>query len=486
MTILEALRQVTSSIKLWSENKFLNKDNYVVDSKLSDTSKNPVQNKVINSEINNLKTQIGDIDVSEQIESAINEIDYPVDSVNGKNGTVVLTAGDVGIYVQDAEPTDAVDGDMWVDTSKDPSYMEPNIPNTLPNPNELTFTGSVSGSYDGSMAVQIEIPYIPSKTSDLENDSGYITSAPVKSVNGQTGVIEITANSIGAQPAGSYVLQNDIGSMALKDTVSKSDLASDVQKSLGKADSALQSYTETDPTVPSWAKQSSKPTYTASEVGADPSGTAANAVSAHNTQTSSHNDIRLELKSLSDKINAFLDSDDTTLDELSELITAIKNNKTTIEQLTSGKVNVTDIVNNLTTNTANKPLSAAQGVALKSLIDAISVPTKVSQLTNDKGYITGYTETDPTVPAWAKASSKPSYSKSEVGLGNVENVKQYSASNPPPYPVTSVNGKTGAVTVSALPAVTTSDNGKVLMVVNGVWTAVDLNMSIDENGVVSI
>ena len=38
--------------------------------------------------------------------------------------------------------------------------------------------------------------------------------------------------------------------------------------------------------------------------------------------------------------------------------------------------------------------------------------------------------------------------KSNVGLGNVDNVKQYSASNPPPYPVTSVNGKTGAVTVS--------------------------------------
>ena len=38
--------------------------------------------------------------------------------------------------------------------------------------------------------------------------------------------------------------------------------------------------------------------------------------------------------------------------------------------------------------------------------------------------------------------------KGDVGLGNVDNVKQYSASNPPPYPVTSVNGKTGAVTVS--------------------------------------
>lgn len=37
--------------------------------------------------------------------------------------------------------------------------------------------------------------------------------------------------------------------------------------------------------------------------------------------------------------------------------------------------------------------------------------------------------------------------KATVGLGNVDNVQQYSSTNPPPYPVTSVNGSTGAVTV---------------------------------------
>ena len=37
--------------------------------------------------------------------------------------------------------------------------------------------------------------------------------------------------------------------------------------------------------------------------------------------------------------------------------------------------------------------------------------------------------------------------KSDVGLGNVADERQYSANNPPPYPVTTVNGKTGAVTV---------------------------------------
>ncbi len=42
--------------------------------------------------------------------------------------------------------------------------------------------------------------------------------------------------------------------------------------------------------------------------------------------------------------------------------------------------------------------------------------------------------------------------KGDVGLGNVDNVKQYSADNPPPYPVTSVNGKTGAVTIASAPS----------------------------------
>lgn len=38
-------------------------------------------------------------------------------------------------------------------------------------------------------------------------------------------------------------------------------------------------------------------------------------------------------------------------------------------------------------------------------------------------------------------------------------------------PVTSVNGKTGDVTIGEVPSVTTSDNGKVATVINGVWSA---------------
>lgn len=53
------------------------------------------------------------------------------------------------------------------------------------------------------------------------------------------------------------------------------------------------------------------------------------------------------------------------------------------------------------------------GNVLADKADTSAVPTKTSDLTNDSGYIT--TETDPTVPSWAKASTKPTYTASEVG-----------------------------------------------------------------------
>ena len=84
----------------------------------------------------------------EQIEEAVAEyldehpVQAPVQSVNGKQGTVVLTASDIG---------------------------------ALPDSTQ-----------------------IPTKTSQLQNDSGFLTSAPVESVNGETGDVVITAADLGA------------------------------------------------------------------------------------------------------------------------------------------------------------------------------------------------------------------------------------------------------------------------------------------------
>ena len=47
----------------------------------------------------------------------------------------------------------------------------------------------------------------------------------------------------------------------------------------------------------------------------------------------------------------------------------INTNMTLIDTAVGGKINITDIVNNLTTNDPNKPLSAAQGYALNSNLE---------------------------------------------------------------------------------------------------------------------
>lgn len=58
-----------------------------------------------------------------------------------------------------------------------------------------------------------------------------------------------------------------------------------------------------------------------------------------------------------------------------------------------------------------------------SEITDLSIPSKTSDLTNDSGFLTSYTETDPTVPAWAKAENKPSYNYSEIdGTPNLSTV----------------------------------------------------------------
>lgn len=91
-----------------------------------------------------------------------------------------------------------------------------------------------------------------------------------------------------------------------------------------------------------------------------------------------------------------------------------------------------------------------------------TVPTNVSAFTNDSGYITGAqvpsNETDPTVPSWAKASTKPTYTASEVGAlpdSTVIPSKTSDLTNDSGFitqasiPVQSVNGQTGAVVLDA-------------------------------------
>lgn len=77
------------------------------------------------------------------------------------------------------------------------------------------------------------------------------------------------------------------------------------------------------------------------------------------------------------------------------------------------------IQNNLTSDSTDQSLSAAQGKALKTLVDG---KAPISH-THKKSQITDFPSSMPAsdVYAWAKAATKPSYTKAEVGLSNVDN-----------------------------------------------------------------
>lgn len=72
-------------------------------------------------------------------------------------------------------------------------------------------------------------------------------------------------------------------------------------------------------------------------------------------------------------------------------------------------------LSDLSEDTTHRTVSDTEKSTWNAKANTSDIPTKVSDLTNDKGYITSYTETDPTVPSWAKAATKPSYTASEVG-----------------------------------------------------------------------
>lgn len=141
-----------------------------------------------------------------------------------------------------------------------------------------------------------------------------------------------------------------------------------------------------------------------------------NKIGDHNTSESAHNDIRLLITDVITKLNNFLDVDDTKSDQLSEVLTLINNNKGTLESLTTSKINVSAIVDNLTTSDTSKVLSAKQGVAIKSLIDGLqgaltTLETTVGNKANSSD-LTAHT---------GNKENPHGVTAAQVGLGNVNN-----------------------------------------------------------------
>lgn len=111
-----------------------------------------------------------------------------------------------------------------------------------------------------------------------------------------------------------------------------------------------------------------------------------NSVKKVNDSLNNTNNLVAELTT---RLNALADSDDTTLDQLSEIVTYIKSNKSLLDSITTSKISVSNIIDNLTSTDTNKPLSAKQGKVLKDLIDALTttIENKVSSVNGQTGNV---------------------------------------------------------------------------------------------------
>lgn len=115
----------------------------------------------------------------------------PVSSVNGETGAVELTGSDID--VSDSLPMKI--GVAFAVAEQRLSVVEEDVELRQARiDNEGILKGNGNGSISAAVAgTDYAIPsQIPTKTSDLTNDSGFITSAPVSSVNGQTGAVTVT------------------------------------------------------------------------------------------------------------------------------------------------------------------------------------------------------------------------------------------------------------------------------------------------------
>lgn len=180
-------------------------------------------------------------ELGQAIEDYLDEhpISAPVTSVNTKIGDVVITAADLGALTSESDPVfsaSAAAGIVSSDISAwNGKYTKPSggVPVSDLNSTAQSRLMPTGGSTGQVLAKKSNSNY------DVEwvNQSG--GGGAVDSVNGQTGTVVLDADDVGALP--DTTTASDLGAY-VKPTggIPKTDLASAVQTSLGKADTALQ------------------------------------------------------------------------------------------------------------------------------------------------------------------------------------------------------------------------------------------------------
>lgn len=149
-------------------------------------------------------------------------------------------------------------------------------------------TGNITLDY---IVIKLDNPEAPPKAALIGVDAyGNPPPYPVTSVNRKTGAVNLNASDVGARPS-------------------------------------------------TWMPS-------AAEVGAEKIGTAETKLSEHNTDNDAHEYIQQRIDELEGLLEKFLDVDDETYDQLSELLRDIKSNASALELLGTGKIDKSSISTN--------------------------------------------------------------------------------------------------------------------------------------------
>ena len=347
MNIVNALKQLRDDIKTWVTNNLnalnakIDEKTIPIDSELSSTSTNPVQNQAISKEIDSINDRVGDTPVATQISQAINAQEHfsgdyndltnaPDISEDGSGNMIIADEAGNIIFKADADGMHTTAVSINGEAAATEKYVNEAIANIdIP---DVDFTGYATETYVdnkvadlvnsapealdtlGELATALEnhedaydalLETVGSKAThtDLENlkteisesivsetdefhivdDAGNIvasidangvatTTVTAQSIIVNGGNVEEHLNNaeIHVTTAEKEAWNKKVDRVEGKG-LSTNDFTNAYKEKLDELENIT--FEESDPTVPAWAKEPTKPTYTADEVGALPEDT---------------------------------------------------------------------------------------------------------------------------------------------------------------------------------------------------------------------